>query len=198
MDDEPIRPIYDPKAGRWFAGRLSAPTLRELSLRLPEGTSIADYYPDGYAARRERGPPTGRAELRTTYNKPKFSLRSLPATDSRKATDLHGGTGDSGCREMIAREPDQRPRAAEVGQVPTFRPQPVKLRRDAPSPLLHKTAWSKDEMLRLRSMANDGKSAQDIANATGRSRNAVIGQCHRAGIKLKTVSFGRPRGAYRR
>ena len=54
-------------------------------------------------------------------------------------------------------------------------------------------------MLKLRTLAEGGKSAQEIANATGRSRNAVISQCHRCGVKLLVPQFHGPkRGAYDR
>jgi hypothetical protein len=43
-----IHPTFDPSEGRWFTdGGASAPTIRELLKKLPPGTEVRDYYPDG-------------------------------------------------------------------------------------------------------------------------------------------------------
>jgi hypothetical protein len=171
-----------------------------LLAKMPEGTVIADYYPGGYAAVRD-GVPIGRAELRTQYNKPKFHLRPLPAT----ATDQTPVAGDSGCREMVAREPVRRPRAAGTGRAPAGTRGKYKRRRASPDlPRLlaaavakSKTSWGDEEMATLRELAAAGYTAYQIGEAVGRSRNAVIGQCHRRDIELKTPPFFR-RGAYKK
>jgi hypothetical protein len=193
----PVQPLYDPEAARWFSGRYSAPTVRELLAKMPEGTVIADYYPCGYAATRD-GVPVGRAELRTQYNKPKFHLRPLPVTQTQSVAI-------TGAEEMVAREPVRRPRAAGIGRAPTGTRGKYRRRRASPDlPKLlaaavakSKTSWVDEEMATLRELAAAGYTAYQIGEAVGRSRNAVIGQCHRRGIELKTSAFFR-RGAYKR
>jgi hypothetical protein len=44
--------------------------------------------------------------------------------------------------------------------------------------------WSDEEISKVRAMAADDKSSYDIAEATGRSRNSIIGMCNRKNIKL--------------
>lgn len=49
MPKKPIHPTFYPfetgEGGLWQYGGRSAPTLRELLQKLPEGTQILDYYP---------------------------------------------------------------------------------------------------------------------------------------------------------
>jgi hypothetical protein len=128
-EETTVQPLYDPSVGKWFAMGKSATTIRRLLELLPEGTAIADYHPNGYAAIRD-GVPVGRAELRTQYNKPKFHLRPLPATP----TDQTPVAGDNGCREMVAREPVRSPQTAGIGRAPTVTRGKYKRRRASPNP----------------------------------------------------------------
>jgi hypothetical protein len=192
-----VQPLYDPEAARWFSGRYSAPTVRELLAKMPDGTVIADYYPCGYAAVRD-GVPVGRAELRTQYNKPKFHLRPLPVTQTQSVAI-------AGAEEMVARESVRSPQTAGIGRAPIVTRGKHKRRRASPDlPKLlaaavakSKMSWGDEEVATLRELAAAGYTAYQIGEAVGRSRNAVIGQCHRRDIELKTPPFFR-RGAYKR
>ena len=68
-------PSFDPAAGVWFLGTgQEAPTLRELLAKLPRGSRIADYYPDGYVA--EPWPSVSEAHRAAeTKLRPKFRTR---------------------------------------------------------------------------------------------------------------------------
>lgn len=52
--------------------------------------------------------------------------------------------------------------------------------------------WTTERTERLRSLVAQGASAAVIASEIGMTRNAVIGKCHRMGLKLK-ASSGRPK-----
>ena len=45
--------------------------------------------------------------------------------------------------------------------------------------------WTPDAVDYVRRLAREGKSGMQIASATGRSRNAVLGVCFRHGIMVK-------------
>ena len=70
----------------WYAGELSAPTLRELKQKLPKGTRIEGYYPNGYGliTRPKDTKETRTAPLATTnphrnYGKNNKGLPSSPS-----------------------------------------------------------------------------------------------------------------------
>ncbi len=48
----------------------------------------------------------------------------------------------------------------------------------------HSSDWSDEEMGKLRALAESGLSAAEIAFRMNRTRNAIIGKCHRKKIKL--------------
>lgn len=52
--------------------------------------------------------------------------------------------------------------------------------------------WSGDEIAEMRRLAADGLSAGQLAEALGRTRNAVIGKCDREGITLHLKRWRRP------
>src|ERR1700733_6185257 len=50
----------------------------------------------------------------------------------------------------------------------------------------YKRTWSKDEIEEVRQLAAQGRTAGEITNSihSDRTRNAIIGLCHREGIKF--------------
>lgn len=50
-------------------------------------------------------------------------------------------------------------------------------------------SWSDDDLKQLRKLAADGLTADCIGSELGRSKNAVIGKCHRIGIQLQHPNF---------
>lgn len=58
--------------------------------------------------------------------------------------------------------------------------------------------WSDDDVVTLRAMLAQGKSAALIGDALGLSKNAVIGKCHRLGILLGQPQHKKPETSPRR
>lgn len=57
--------------------------------------------------------------------------------------------------------------------------------------------WSEDEDLTLLDLAERGWTAREIAGELpGRTRNAVIGRCHRQGVLLEHKATNRSRAGY--
>ena len=53
--------------------------------------------------------------------------------------------------------------------------------------------WTPEEDSHLAQHAAGGWTAAEIGTPIGRNRNAVIGRCHRLGIKLASNKGGNPR-----
>ncbi|WP_199085446.1 GcrA family cell cycle regulator [Bosea sp. ASV33] len=51
-------------------------------------------------------------------------------------------------------------------------------------------SWTDENVARLRTMVDEGGSAQAIADAMGCGRNAVMGKVHRLGLQLKLAPGG--------
>lgn len=57
--------------------------------------------------------------------------------------------------------------------------------------------WTEEEITQLRKLAREGLSGAQIAERFGITRNAILGKCHRLGIKLQGKRPGRPKAARR-
>ena len=53
--------------------------------------------------------------------------------------------------------------------------------------------WTEEQDQQLMDYANQRLSSSQIAEKFGRTRNAIIGRCHRIGVQLKSQICGRPR-----
>ena len=53
--------------------------------------------------------------------------------------------------------------------------------------------WTEEQDQQLMNYANQRLSSSQIAEKFGRTRNAIIGRCHRIGVQLKSQICGRPR-----
>ena len=56
-------------------------------------------------------------------------------------------------------------------------------------------AWTEEMDGRIRVMFHDGKSARDIGEAMGKSRNAVIGRLHRIGLVRSPTQIAEAKAA---
>lgn len=54
--------------------------------------------------------------------------------------------------------------------------------------------WTEEQDSVLRTMAEAGRSAREIGAVLGKSRNAIVGRCHRAKIKLAGTFSGAAAG----
>lgn len=50
--------------------------------------------------------------------------------------------------------------------------------------MIRANAWTTAEANTLREMANAGRTGTEIAEALGKTRNAILGYCHRNGVRL--------------
>ncbi|MBN8241898.1 hypothetical protein JF546_02600 [Nitratireductor aquimarinus] len=62
---------------------------------------------------------------------------------------------------------------------------------DSPAP--NRKGWTAEDDRLMREMALDGRSATDVGNAIGRSRNAVLGRATRIGVKFSATGGPRKR-----
>lgn len=165
-----LNPEYFVDVGQWELTIedqfYSAPTIRELLTKLPEGRTIANYHPGGVMVIR-------------------------PHTDEPRAPRMPIGLSKMRHKEKM-RTPPNIPTAVEsaraahrvVSAPPKPYAQPIKRldRHTVKWEVRGQKGWTDGQIEHLKQLFNEGYSAGQIARQLYRTRNAVIGKLTRIGL----------------
>jgi GcrA cell cycle regulator len=148
-------PAFDASEQVWVTeSGVVARTLGELQRKFPNA-EIVDYYPNGYVEG-GRGGWLGATQLRKIWH-PRHQVPT-----SLKAAFIDAEVAKKQPIQVLRSVPSKKPRKAAVPVV--------------------KVSWTANEDRRLEKLLAEGLSGSAIAKRMGRTRNAVIGRCHRKGM----------------
>jgi hypothetical protein len=210
-----VQPMYDTANQEWVAEldgcEITACSARELKRKLPQGAVILDYYPNGYDVRRPKPDDASRpltlpsirswgvgprhmqrvknARVLTADSQPVQETVIAPVPAVEPAPALQGDTMAPVERRGWFDEPATAPLPRK--RKPYVLSKPVLSR----GPRMYPTrGWTAEEDQHLLQLVQQGFSSYQIAEQLfNRSRNAVIGRCHRKGYQLQGNMGRRPK-----
>jgi hypothetical protein len=200
-----VEPAYSPEDNVWFLeDGTTARSLSELQRKLPHAV-IEGYYPKGYTAERPKEQATSREFRWSQMRSPQYT-RKGPAPSAPKPEPqpvIEEPVVEEESEEVIEAIFEPPPQKAAIPE-----PEPVKEVVALAPPKKRKVyvrkaqgregnrfattiahgavPWDDEQDNTLRAHVEVGLTAKEIANLMpGRSRNAIIGRCHRKGFQLK-------------
>lgn len=213
-----LHPQYDPQTREWFVEyqgqELAAPSLAWLKTKCP-GESFKDYCPNGFVAVRGGFLEPSNRKVIISYNKRRvpatpIAVEELPKPVTAKTPPL---TPDQLPKELerVRYERYRRPvvhkpkpkelrervlglkaRGYHAGEICRILNLPIERIQEFIKPR-EKKGWSDEENAQLKHMAEVKKlTSTDIGKRLGRTKNSVIGQCHRKGYQLSHLSVKHP------
>jgi hypothetical protein len=206
-----IHPFYDTANDEWVVEvdgqEVTAQRLADLQSKLPDAR-IEGYYPEGYVAQRDGFlQPVGRyLRYVPQYSKPvqvDFKRRrrgpKLPKHVIEEAVATHKAIPDyEQVLNLIAEGLDSKQIAQQLNctitQVHLYRGEAYKVKdeRIKYKRRINKknelcVGWKPEEIVVLRELVEMGLTSSQIGVKLNRSRNSIIGKCHRLSLTLKNI-----------